>query len=111
MDKSSDPQSLRRYIAPWGESYKQYINYAAHLCCPKCQKLEKVRGNKRWFEAVIGFSETKPRQSSEGIGILIFECPHCYTKFWTHLTPAGIWDCMCFCAQWPKKMKHPDLRE
>lgn len=85
------------------------MRYAANLCCPGCQSLEKVKGNRHWFEAAIGFSRTKPRQSEEGIGILIFECPNCHTKFWTHLTPDGIWNCMAFCPLWPKEMKHPDL--
>ena len=105
------PDSLIQYVKPWGVGYRPSIKYAACHYCPKCEGLQKVGSNRAWFTAVVGFSRNQPRKSDQGIGILIIECPHCDTRFWSHLDPAGIWNCMLFCPRWPDRLKHPDLRK
>src|SRR3989344_662033 len=104
------PDSLVQYVKPWGDSYRESVKYSSYHVCPNCERLQKVRGNRNWFAAVIGFSTYQPRRATGSIGILILECPYCLTKLWTHLPPESIWDCMCFCSRWPDKFKHPSLQ-
>jgi len=106
----ANADSLIQYVKAWGVGYSTYIVPSPHHCCPKCAKLEKIDSNRAWCQAVIGFSVEQPRRADFALGILILECPVCGTRFWSHLLPEGIWNCMAFCPRWPKRMKHPDLR-
>jgi hypothetical protein len=90
----------------WGESYHPGIHRSNDWGCPQCNwsivslsaPHEGIREN------LIGFSVNQPIPSRREniVGILLFECPECFEKFWFHATNDAIAVIRSSSAKWPK---------
>lgn len=83
-------------IETWGIRYNQDIPYAPDHDCqnPGCDwstgsSFRTEHGP--WWDHVVGFSPIGPPSNRPHIvGILIFECPKCFHRFWFHIDREGM---------------------
>ena len=84
----------------WGERYSPSLYHAMDLAC-ECGHwgfdfIMKI-------DQVVGFSlDGPPSSSGLDIGIVIVECPLCFSKFWFHVREILADKMRHFCSKWPK---------
>ncbi len=101
---------------PWGESYHQGIPEHIEWTCPGCERGlsspdEVVTNPRGWYNYVRGFSRDIPGGSVRSdayrgmrtvVGCFIVECPHCFMKYFMHVTLEEIEMAKSKCPLWPK---------
>ena len=102
-------------LKSWGEQYNPSFGYAKDYCCQNgncdwdfCRELGNLvtdpEGAAHPCQNIVGFSKDLPTRSlKEGIvGIVIFECQRCFSKFWFHATNDFVPMAVKNCDRWPK---------
>ena len=94
---------MSQELRSWGVTWSPDIKYSPNYRCPNCD--ESYMSDRRREEYIIGFSVDQPFVSSQMIntviGILIIECPGCFSKFWFHLIDLQLDRCVRLCPRWP----------
>lgn len=72
----------------WGEPWNQSIRHSTDWNCDKCNWSFLDQHPLPQIQYVVGFSTNIPIPSHQHdvVGILIVECPNCFSKFFFHLT-------------------------
>ena len=89
----------------WGVSPLKAEISTADYCCPK-PGCGWGRDVKIKHDSLIGFSTNPPslsRTGGEAGCCLVFECPHCFTKFWHHIIQEDIECWQRFFRNWPEE--------
>lgn len=91
-------------LKSWGVNYSQAVNYIQSYVCSDCDfdYLNFQRGG--YYKHIVGFSPDPPFQpvNSNSVGLVIVECPNCFTKCWFHIDKIGLSLCKDKCLNWPK---------
>ncbi|MDP3800504.1 MAG: hypothetical protein Q8Q90_03745 [bacterium] len=96
-------------LKAWGVPYNPAFERTPDQKCPECdwsfivsKTIEESRKKK---ESVIGFSMELPFPSVQDsvVGIIILECPQCFTIFWLHITQGYAKALANICDKWPKE--------
>ncbi|MFH0873447.1 MAG: hypothetical protein V1846_01255 [Candidatus Komeilibacteria bacterium] len=94
-----------KQVHSWGVSYNKAIPHSGDLGCPVCG-WESPSGGIDLTEMaayLVGFDTELSglSQDEECMGGFIFECPHCFERFWFHAADCSI-DLLIFIDAWPK---------
>ena len=101
---------MDKLLKDWGMKWNPQIKYDGWHHCPNCDfDLSNQFGvngevdRKLIYNNIVGFNVAIPREGrSDAIGILIFDCPACQSKFWCHTVPLIVEAAKYYCQHWPK---------
>ncbi len=100
----------------WGVKYHPGIEEHNGWQCPSCDKRpvsadDLITNPVGWYKFIVGFSHEIPygsirsgmhRKNEQVKGCFILECPHCFEKYYMHITVAEIRRAKVICPNWPK---------
>lgn len=93
----------------WGVKYQPHnpdISHSLDFECLECGWKYSLAGLKR-YDSIVGFHlldvpEFGFLRSTKKIGILIVECPECFSKFWVHAMEDSAKYAKEYSSKWPK---------
>ncbi len=97
----------------WGVRYNQDFPYSKDWRCRECGWSFFDEDTEKSGPCVVGFSTDYTVHSSQfGVaGVLIVECPKCFSKFFFHVTHLLLKSVVYAMPQWPDQCKHDDAKE
>jgi len=97
-------ERIQKELHQWGQTYHQAIPHSPGLCCPECGGVRFGWGrNKEWYQSIVGFSFELPTSKMGAAGIIILECPQCFSKFWVHILYESFRIVRDVSPNWPKE--------
>ncbi|MDO8590853.1 MAG: hypothetical protein Q7R65_02645 [bacterium] len=97
-------ERIQKELYQWGEKYNPVMPHAPGLCCPECGGVRLGFGlDREWYQSIIGFSFALPTPKMGAAGVIILECPKCFSKFWVHILYESVRTVQAICPKWPKE--------
>lgn len=86
-------------LKSWGVQYNPSMYHALDLSCV-CGWSALLN---RYHDHVVGFTLDVSPVCEIGAGIIVLECPRCFTKFWFHIRRSSFVETLRdLCSNWPK---------